>query len=102
MFVNMAQFGQFQKVKLGQIQRIDAAAEDAQGFMQLLSEARRGREYLSDESLQLLRSRFRRIENTNEDHQIMRDFGGSDGLVVFYLNRRIDEYNSEIAKMHSL
>jgi hypothetical protein len=58
MFVNMSQFDQFEKIKLDQIQRVDGAAEDAEAFMRLLSEARHGREYLSEESLMLLNSRF--------------------------------------------
>jgi hypothetical protein len=39
MFVNMTQFEQCKKVKLGQIQRIDDDAVGAKGFIQLLSEA---------------------------------------------------------------
>jgi hypothetical protein len=63
MFVNMAQFDHFKKVKLTQIQRIDGDADGAQAFMRLLSEDRRGREHLSDQALPLLRSRFIRIGN---------------------------------------
>jgi hypothetical protein len=64
MFVNMAQCDHFKKVKLTQISRMDGDADGAQGFMQLLSKARRWREHLSD---QLLRSRFVRIGNTMQN-----------------------------------
>jgi hypothetical protein len=37
MFVNLAQFDHFKKVKLTQIKRIHGDADGAQGFMQLLS-----------------------------------------------------------------
>jgi hypothetical protein len=102
MFVNTAQFDHFKKVKLTQIQRIDGDADAAQGLMQLLSEAGRGREHLSDQSLQLLRSRFIRIWKTAQDHLIIRDFVDPDGLVMFYLSRRVDEYNDEIAHIKAM
>jgi hypothetical protein len=97
MLVNMAQFDHFKKVKLTQIQTIDGDGDGAQEFMQLLSEAGRGREHLSHQSLELLRPRFIGIGNTTQDHRIIRNFIGLDGLVVLYLNRLVDEYNDEIA-----
>jgi hypothetical protein len=75
MFVNMTQFDHFKKAKLIHIQRIDGDADGAQGFMQLRSEARRGREYLCDQLLQLLRSRFIGIWQHDagpQDHQALR------------------------------
>jgi hypothetical protein len=102
MFVKMAQFDHFKKVKLTQIQRIDGDADGAQGFIEPLSEARHGRERLSNQWLRLPRSRFMRIRNTTQDHRITRDFVGPDGVLVLYPNRHVDEYNDEIAHIEAM
>jgi hypothetical protein len=60
------------------------------------------REHLSDPWLELFRSRFSRIGNTTQDHRIIRDVVDPDGLVVFYLNRRVDGYNDEIAHIEAM
>jgi hypothetical protein len=102
MFVNMAQFDHFKNIRLTQIQRIDGDADGVQVFMQLLSEARHGREHLCHQSLQLLLSRFITIENTTQVHRMARDLIDPDGLVVFYLNRRVDEHNDEIVHIKAV
>jgi hypothetical protein len=43
-----------------------------------------------------------KMENKTQDHQVIREFVGRDGLVVFYLNHRVDEYNEEIANIEAM
>jgi hypothetical protein len=94
MFVNISQCDQFKKIKLDQIQRVDGGAEDAEAFMRLLSEARHGREYAYVARIPIQEDREH--DGGSPENQKVR---GKKGMVVFYHDCRVDEYNSDIATM---
>ena len=100
MFTSMRDFNSFTPFKLRQVMRQDPS--EAQ-FINLLNEVRSCKtgETLSETSVSLLRSRYKRLRNQEELATINKFVSKNDnnGMVIYYTNKGVETYNSKLASI---